>query len=50
MNRTALAIFLIAVIVLSVATWFVNNQISGLQNQVDAFQAQNSELQDQNRD
>jgi hypothetical protein len=50
MNRTALALFLIAVIALSVATWFVNNQISGLQNQIAALQAQNSELQDQNRD
>lgn len=46
MNRTALAIFLIAVITLSVATWFVNNQISGLQNKVDALQLQNREKQD----
>ena len=50
MNRTALAIFLIAVIALSVATWFVNNQICDLQNKVDVLQAQNSELQDQNSD
>jgi len=50
MKRTTLAIVLIALIALSVATWFVNNQISDLQNQVGALQAQNSELQDQNSD
>jgi hypothetical protein len=43
MKRTALAIFLITVVALSIATWFVHSQISELQ-------AQNSELRNQNRD
>jgi uncharacterized protein YlxW (UPF0749 family) len=43
MKRTALAIVLITVSVLSIVTWFVHSQISELQ-------AQNSELHDQNRD
>ena len=47
MKRTALAIVL-TVIALSVATWFIHNQISGLQNQNSALQTQNGELQDQN--
>jgi FtsZ-binding cell division protein ZapB len=50
MKRTALAIVLITVIVLSIATWFVHSQISELQNQISDLQAQNSELRDQNRD
>jgi heme/copper-type cytochrome/quinol oxidase subunit 2 len=50
MKRTALAIVLITVIALSVATWLVHNQISDLQNQIGDLQAQNSELQDQNSD
>jgi FtsZ-binding cell division protein ZapB len=50
MKRTALAIVLITVIVLSIATWFVHSKISELQNQISELQAQNSELYDQNRD
>jgi len=44
-----LAIVLITVIALSMASWFVYNQIGNLQNQIDELQAQNSVLQDQNR-
>lgn len=44
-----LAIVLITVIALSMASWFVYNQIGNLQNQIDELQAQNNELQDQNR-
>jgi heme/copper-type cytochrome/quinol oxidase subunit 2 len=47
MRKKALAIVLITVIVLSVATWFIHNQISELQNQIGELVAQNGELQDQ---
>ena len=50
MNRKALAIVLITIIALSVATWFVHNQISELQDQISALQTQNGELQNQNSD
>jgi hypothetical protein len=46
-KRELLAIVLGAVVVLSVAGWFVNNQINDLQKHVKEFQSQNSDLQDQ---
>jgi FtsZ-binding cell division protein ZapB len=54
-KRKALALILIIVIALSVASWLVYSQISDLQNQISELKAQNadlheqiSELQDQN--
>jgi hypothetical protein len=47
MKRTALALFLIAIIVLSIAAWLVYSQISELQNQINELQAQSNELHDQ---
>jgi hypothetical protein len=54
-KRKALALILIIVIALSVASWLVYNQVSELQNQIGELQAQKSnlheqisELQDQN--
>lgn len=51
MNRKiALGAFLIAIIALALAAWFVQNQISTLQSQNSELQAQNDELQEQNSD
>jgi hypothetical protein len=50
MKRKALAIVLIAITALALATWFVNNQFNTLQNQISELKAQNKELQDQNRE
>jgi hypothetical protein len=50
MKRKALALALVMIVALSLATWFVYSQISQLQNQIGELQAQNSELQEQNRD
>lgn len=50
MKRKALAVVLIAIIALALASWFVYNQFSALQNQMNKLQTQNSELQDQNAD
>ena len=50
MKRKVLAIILVTVIALSIAAWFVHNQISELQNQIGQLQAQNSDLQDQIRE
>jgi uncharacterized protein YigA (DUF484 family) len=47
MKRKALALALVMIVALSLATWFVYSQISQLQNQISELQAQNSELQDQ---
>jgi hypothetical protein len=49
MKRKALALILIVVIALSVASWLVHNQISDLQNQISEQKSQNDELQDQIR-
>lgn len=46
-KRKALALLLIIVIALSVATWLVYNQISELQNQISEQEAQNSDLHEQ---
>jgi regulator of replication initiation timing len=48
MKRKALAIVLITVIAVSVATLLLHNQISDLQNQISELQEQNEELQEQN--
>ena len=48
MRTKILAIVLITVIAMSLATWLVHNQISDLQNQITELQAQKSELQEQN--
>jgi len=50
MKRKALAIVLITVIAVSVATLLLHNQISDLQNQIRELQAQNEELQEQNEE
>jgi cell division protein FtsL len=47
MKRKALAIVLITVIAVSVATLLLQNQISDLQNQISELQAQNEKLQEQ---
>jgi regulator of replication initiation timing len=47
-KRRALALILIIIIALSVASWIVYNQINTLQNQISELKAQNSELQEQN--
>jgi hypothetical protein len=47
MKRKALALILIIVIALSVASWLVYNQISDLQNQIGELRTQNDELEDQ---
>lgn len=49
-KRKVLAIILVTVIALSIAAWFVHNQISELQGQNSDLQHQINELQDQNRD
>jgi regulator of replication initiation timing len=46
-KKIALSIVLIAIVALALATWFVHNQISELQNQISELQAQNSDLQNQ---
>jgi regulator of replication initiation timing len=46
-KKIALSIVLIAIIALALATWFVHNQISDLQNQISKLQAQNSDLHEQ---
>jgi hypothetical protein len=48
-KKIAASVILIAIIVASVASWFVNNQISELQIQNSDLQKQVNELQDQNR-
>lgn len=48
MRKKALALVLIAIIVVSVATVLIHNQISDQQNKISALLAQNRELQDQN--
>jgi uncharacterized protein YlxW (UPF0749 family) len=50
MKRKALALILIVVIALSVASWLVYNQNSNLQNQISELKSQNDELQNQNTD
>jgi len=50
MNRKALALVLIASIILSIAAWFAQSQISELQSQNSDLEHQINELQDQNRD
>jgi hypothetical protein len=50
MKRKTLAIILIAVMVLSLATWVIYNQISNLQSQIIELQVQNDELQAQNNE
>jgi hypothetical protein len=47
MKRKALSLFLIAIIVLALASWFVYSQFSALQNQISELKAQNKELEDQ---
>jgi hypothetical protein len=47
MKRTALAIFLVAIIVLPIAAWFIHNQNSNLQSQITELQTQNNDLQNQ---
>jgi predicted PurR-regulated permease PerM len=47
MKSKALTIVLIAIIALALASWFVYNQFSTLQNQISELKAQNSELQEQ---
>jgi len=47
MKRTAFALFLIAIIVSSIAAWLVHSQISELKNQIGVLKAQNGEVQDQ---
>jgi hypothetical protein len=48
MKRKVLAIVLIVIIALALASWFVNNQFSSLQKQNSELQARNSELENQN--
>ena len=50
MKRTGLAVVLIVIVFLSITTWFVHNQISGLQNQLSELHLQNRAIQDQNGD
>lgn len=50
MKRKASAIVLITIVVISVATLLIHNQISELQNQINELQEQNEELQDQNNE
>jgi DNA-binding protein YbaB len=49
-KKIAASVILIAIIVASVASWFVNNQISELQIQNGDLQNQVNELQDQNKE
>jgi predicted RNase H-like nuclease (RuvC/YqgF family) len=46
-KKIILSTVLIAIIASALATWFIHNQLSDLQNQIDKLQAQNSELQNQ---
>jgi hypothetical protein len=46
-KRKALAIVLVAIIALALASWFVHSQFSALQNQISELQAQNKDLQEQ---
>jgi cell division protein FtsL len=46
-KRKAIALILIIVIALSVASWLVYNQISELQNQISELNAQNGDLHEQ---
>jgi type II secretory pathway pseudopilin PulG len=48
-KRNALAIVLVAIIALALASWLVNNHSSSLQTQNSELQAQNSELENQIR-
>ena len=46
-RKIAIGAFLIAIIALALAAWFVQNQVSTLQSQISELKAENDELQDQ---